>query len=246
MKTQFSQFALLTSEVLGFQFWKHVPRQVVILLWKNLNELKLKELCRTTENKQAGVSLPSWTCQATSWKIHARSQLCPRGHLDCESLLEGGWGAGEIIFINTLTFLLWTGTPVFSTNSVASVTYALGKAVVRNSRCRIYTAESIPSLQFTKSAENNPVVQNYFMNCDFKPLIENAVPITLFFADFHFKMMNTFGVSYTWTGHTCINKNLRKKFTLCTLLPVLQMEKLRHKYLTPNFCKMTWTNTTCP
>lgn len=48
------------------------------------------------------------------------------------------------------------------------------------------------------------------MNCDLKPLIENAVPIKLFFADFHFKMMNTFWISYTWTSHTCITKFFAK------------------------------------
>ena len=67
--------------------------------WQNLNKLKPKELCSAAENKhvspipQAGVNLPSWTCQETSWTVHARSQpctsqLCPQGCLDCESLLE--------------------------------------------------------------------------------------------------------------------------------------------------------------
>lgn len=100
--------------------------------------------------------LPCWKKPMQGVSSAPVSWLCLQGCLDCESLLERGWGAGKIIFMNTLTFLLWTSTPVFSTNSAASVTYALGKAVVRNSRCKIYTAESIPSFQFTNSAENDP------------------------------------------------------------------------------------------
>lgn len=87
--------------VLGFKLWRYVPRQAQSFYsnWQNLHNENQRNSCIPHRKSihpilQTGSIFP-WMCQASSWKIHARiqlctSQLCPQGCLDCESLLERG------------------------------------------------------------------------------------------------------------------------------------------------------------
>lgn len=252
-ETQFSSSALLTNKQLegsGFED-VHPGKQSSYSNWHHLNQLKPNKLLYPTGNRHASLILQRGSIfhpKFAKLKVESPCKepgfywlvLPPEMPGSWISLREGkGWWGDH--FHKYTYFLLWTGTPVFSTNSTASVTQALGKAVVRNSRCRIYTAESIPSLQFTNSAENDPSGAGLFYELWPQVAHWKCSYYQIVLCKFPFKMMNTFRVSYTWISRICITNILQNSLHFVILPYHLRFlnGKIEAQSLALTCCKMT-------